>query len=289
MPGVCASGHEADRRASGAPHHRLQRRLRPPTRTAVAAGDAELTADGQRRPGGRLVFKTAADPYVGRLTYCAWSRARSRPTRTSGTRTRSATSASARSTCSAARSRSRCPELRPATSAWSRSCAHTATGDTLCDEGAAVQAASDRVPEPRLQHGGAPDLEGRRRQARAEPAAPRRGRPGPAADAATQSTGEMILAGLGDAAPRGDGRAPEAQVQRRGRAQRCRGCPTARRSRRRSRRTTPTRSRPAATASTRASRSRSNPLPRGSGPAVRRRRWLAAPCRRSSSRPSRRA
>ena len=140
-------------------------------------------------PAGPLlaqVFKTTADPFVGRLTYFrVWSRQRSSRTTTSGTRSAARRSASARCCASRARSRSR----------WARSVAgeigavaklvHTVTGDTLSSrETAAARCRRFAFPEPTLPVAIEPaskaDLDklstGARTPGRGGPDAPRRAR-----------------------------------------------------------------------------------------------------------------
>ena len=133
-------------------------------------------------PAGPLlaqVFKTTADPFVGRLTYfrvCSRHDPLPRPRleRRAGARR----SASARCCCSTARTRSRRARSAPARSAPWPSSSHTDTGDSLsARERAARRCPPIEFPEPTLPVAIEPQTKAGPGQAGRGPAPPARGGP----------------------------------------------------------------------------------------------------------------
>ena len=151
LVGSAAHGH----RAAGAarrdrPLPPLARRRGPRSTAVDKSGAAVEVAPDPNGPLLARVFKTAADPFVGRLTYLrvlsgtlhsqghAWNASAAR------------TSASASCCSCTARSRSRSASSRPARSARSRSSSVTATGDTLSSKEKPLTLPPLTFPEPTL-------------------------------------------------------------------------------------------------------------------------------------------
>ena len=224
----------------------LPRRRGPGQGASTRRGaDVEVAPD----PDGPLlarVFKTAADPFVGRLTYLrvfsgtlhsqghVWNAAAARR------------SASASSCCSTARTRSRSASSRPARSARSPSSSVTATGDTLSTQGEAAHAAAARRSPSRRCHGDrAPDQDRPRQDG---PRAPADARGGAVGAGRAERDRRADPADPGRRPGGGDPRAAQAQVRRRDRDPHAAGPLPRDDPRQRPRPTAGTRSRPAATA-----------------------------------------
>ena len=217
VPGVRRLGDEE--------HRRLEVPRRARRRLPVAGGRGAADREGGGRRGGlkadaaaplaALVFKTAADPFVGRLTYLrvvsgtlkgdshVWNANQNADERIGQLHRAEGQDAGPRAVAGGGRHRR-----------GGEAGAH-GHGRHALHEGARGDAAADRVPEAAVQRRGDAEGQGGRRQARAVAAAHRGGGPD-AGRAPRRDDGRDDHLRHGRDARRGGGGEDEAQVRRRG-------------------------------------------------------------------------